>query len=148
MKFFIDSNIIIETFKENYNKEAKDILITVLNNVLQNKLEAFINEIVESEVIYQLIFKAKSGMKLEELKLVLKAFISLEIGENIRNLFFEVIEKYDLKPNDALILATCKYYGISYLLSLDEDFKEACEKEGIVLIDSIEKLKKILNKNL
>ena len=41
------------------------------------------------------------------------------------------IKKLKLKPNDALILATCKHYGIRYLISLDEDFKEPCKKEGL-----------------
>ena len=59
---------------------------------------------------------------------------------------FRVIEHYDLRPNDAIILATCKYYGIKYLISLDNDFPEPCKKEGIVLINSAEKLKEILEK--
>jgi predicted nucleic acid-binding protein len=41
-------------------------------------------------------------------------------------------------------LATCKHYGIRYLISIDTDFPEPCEKEGIVLINSAEKLKGIL----
>ena len=38
----------------------------------------------------------------------------------------------------ALIFATCKCYNIRNLISLDGDFKEPCEKEGFVLINSIE----------
>jgi predicted nucleic acid-binding protein len=53
MKVFIDSNIIIETFKENYNKTAKDMLSFILKNISHNKIEAFINEVIESEVIYK-----------------------------------------------------------------------------------------------
>ena len=41
-------------------------------------------------------------------------------------------------PNDALILATCKFYGIKYLISFDDDFRGACEGKNIVLIDSVE----------
>ncbi len=35
----------------------------------------------------------------------------------------EIIQKYGLLPNDALIVATCKYYGIKKIATFDEDFK-------------------------
>jgi len=54
------------------------------------------------------------------------------------------IKTYKLRPNDALILATCKHYGIPYLISLDEDFEESCKKEGITLINSSDSLKRVL----
>ena len=55
-----------------------------------------------------------------------------------------LMDTYGLLPNDAIILATCKFYGIKYLISFDEDSKDACNNEGVVLIDSVEKLRKIL----
>jgi predicted nucleic acid-binding protein len=36
---------------------------------------------------------------------------------------FEIVKKYGLLPNDALIVATCRYYGIRKIATLDEDFK-------------------------
>ncbi len=36
---------------------------------------------------------------------------------------FEVMTSYGLLPNDALIAATCKHYGIKKIATLDEDFK-------------------------
>ena len=47
-------------------------------------------------------------------------------------------------PNDALILATCNIYDIKYLVSFDSDFREICDKEEIVLIDSVEKFKEVV----
>ena len=146
MEFFIDSNIVIETFKEDYNQEAfeiLDILLSLISKGLQ--VNCYINGIVESEVTFQLIFKGKSSLGKEELKSVLLIFRSLEVGENVRNLFWEYMREYNLKPNDALILATCKHYGVPHLISLDSDFREACEKEGIVLVDSPKKLREILS---
>ncbi|MEM2176790.1 MAG: PIN domain-containing protein, partial [Archaeoglobaceae archaeon] len=35
----------------------------------------------------------------------------------------EVSWKYSLLPNDALIAATCKHYGIRKIATFDEDFK-------------------------
>ena len=39
-------------------------------------------------------------------------------------LMFNIIEKYGLLPNDALIAATCKYYGINKIATFDDDFKK------------------------
>ncbi len=36
---------------------------------------------------------------------------------------FEIAEEYGLLPNDALIAATCKYYGIKKIATFDDDFK-------------------------
>ena len=35
----------------------------------------------------------------------------------------EVMEKYRLLPNDALIAATCKHHGIRKIATFDPDFK-------------------------
>ncbi len=37
--------------------------------------------------------------------------------------FSEVMESYNLLPNDALIAATCKHYGIKKIATFDEDFE-------------------------
>jgi len=144
MKIFIDSNVIIETFKKEGLKEATEILKIAIDN-LESSL-FYINEVVFSEVIYHLLIKGKIKNELSKIYLerLLFTFNWITIEKNIGKLSLKFIEAYNLKPNDALILATCKHYNIPYLLSLDEDFKEACRKEGIVLIDSVEKLKKIL----
>jgi len=39
--------------------------------------------------------------------------------ENFRN----ITEKFKLLPNDALIVATCKHYGIKKIATFDEDFR-------------------------
>ena len=38
-------------------------------------------------------------------------------------LMFKIVKEYGLLPNDALIAATCKYYGIKKIATFDEDFK-------------------------
>ncbi len=142
MRIFVDSNIFIEALKKEGLKEAKKIWLEILDNYLRQ--EFCINLIIKNEVIFHLYVKKKL-INLKELKKFLSAFVNLEINSKIEDLMFDLIDKYNLKPNDALILATCKYYGIPYLISLDEDFCEACEKEGIGLIDSVEKLKGVWN---
>ena len=44
------------------------------------------------------------------------------------------MHKYNLKPNDAIIAATCKYPKIPYLLTIDDDFKQVSINENIRLI--------------
>lgn len=45
--------------------------------------------------------------------------ITLEVVREASN----IAAKYGLLPNDALIAATCKHYGISVVATFDEDFK-------------------------
>ncbi len=69
--------------------------------------------------------------------MLFKIFEELEINKEVINFAFEFVGKYGLQPNDALILPTCKFYGIKYLISFDGDFEKACKKEGIEFIDSV-----------
>jgi predicted nucleic acid-binding protein len=146
MKFFVDSCIFIEAFKTTGTREASDILENILKHV--EFVNFYINSIVESEVLYYFGFKQKSKLKIskEELNIILKLFEILSLNKEVRTCFWQIFKKYNLKPNDALILATCKYYRIKYLISIDNDFPEPCKKEGIVLINSAEKLKEFLEK--
>ena len=45
------------------------------------------------------------------------------INEDIFEIAKEVIEKYRLLPNDALITATCKHHGITKIATFDPDFE-------------------------
>lgn len=45
----------------------------------------------------------------------------------------EIGEKYALLTNDAIIVATCKYYEIQKIATFDEDFKKV---DFIEIIDS------------
>ncbi len=138
MEIFIDSNIIIEGLKG--NEIAVELLEIIRNNV--DELYLFINTVVVSEITFQLSYKRK--FSLEEIERLILGFQFLSENKYVMKEAFEIMKNYNLKPNDALILATCKHYGINYLLSLDEDFKTACEKEGILLINEPEKLKVVL----
>ncbi|OYT55847.1 MAG: ribonuclease VapC [Desulfurococcales archaeon ex4484_217_2] len=50
-------------------------------------------------------------------------FKELEINDKVKQIAIEIMKEYGLLPNDALIAATCKYYGIDVILTFDEDFK-------------------------
>ena len=141
-EFFIDSNIFIETIKAEGLKEAKEIWNEILRSYL--KFRFFINLIVKNEVIFHLYTKRKL-ISFSELKNLLESFSSLELCSEVENLSLSMIEKHKLKPNDAIILSTCKYYGIPYLISLDSDFEKPCKEEGVRLISSPEELKEALS---
>ena len=49
--------------------------------------------------------------------------IVLELSEDIFEIAKEVVDKYRLLPNDALIVATCKRYNIKKIATFDSDFE-------------------------
>ena len=148
-KIFIDSSIFIENFKGNIT--AREIL-----EVAIDKFDVCINSIVFSEVLFKLMV-LKSGKSIltiksqnsissliKELKNyseLLLLFKVLEENKEVLNISLGLIEKYNLLTNDALILATCKYYGIDKIASLDSDFEKATVSENIKLIRSVNDLK-------
>jgi len=139
--FFIDSNIIIEAFKKNGLKDAFLIWQRILDLFLEH--DFFINLVVKNEVAYHLYVKRKL-LSIEDLRALLKAFKNLPIVEEIEDDMLRLMENYNLKPNDALILATCKYYQVPYLVSLDTDFEKPCKGEGITLINIPQRFEEIL----
>ena len=46
----------------------------------------------------------------------------LELNDDIFDITKEIVKKYYLSPNDALIAATCKHYGIKKIATFDSDF--------------------------
>jgi len=149
MKAFVDSCIFIETFKENGKEETSRMFECLLKALYDLENVFFVNAIIYSEVVYKLVTKKKRKKEIMEefIFRLFETFDWLDIPYPLKNLAVSYYKKYKLKPNDTLILATCKYYNIKYLISIDKnDFTIPCEKEGIVLIDSVKRLKEILNK--
>ncbi|HPZ08460.1 MAG TPA: PIN domain-containing protein [Candidatus Eremiobacteraeota bacterium] len=139
-KFFLDSSIIIEFLKTNGLEEAKKIMNHLYDNFLS--MDLFINLVTIDETVYfYLKNKHRISFSLTELKIYLDSFNFLVITQEIKDEMFLLIENYKLKPHDSLIIATCKYYNVLNLISLDADFVTAGTKEKINLIDTIDKLK-------
>jgi uncharacterized protein len=146
MKIFVDSSILIE-FENGRRQELLEALRATNH-------ELFINCIVGSEYVYRLlgILAEKSPMSVaesgkigetldkHETKLLLSAFEYLNIPKLSMLQSIDLMKIYNLLPNDALILATCKLENISILASYDSDFRRACQAEGIKLIMSVEDL--------
>ncbi len=143
-EFFVDSSVIVEALKVH----GADVGVALWECVLENVhlAEFFTNAIVFSEVVYQLITRGKvNHFAKEYVYCIFKAFSWLDMPYEVKEFAESYIERYFLKPNDALILATCRHHGVRNLISLDADFAGPCEAEGIAFVNSPEKLKGFLS---
>ena len=126
---FIDSSVFLDFLE---GKEKARVLLAGYSG-----LEGCINVIVFSEVLFVYI-KATTGKKSYELKKkpelvksveltdiveLLGRYRTLNVEEAVTKEAEELITKYGLLPNDALIAATCKHYGINKIATTDPDFK-------------------------
>ena len=129
---FVDSNVIIHHLAG--DNKAKEII----ENVESGGDTGYINQIVVSEVIF-ICLKLKTKKSAFELKKaldivkrvdlknvyeLLDIFIELPSDKGITRSAEDVIARYGLLPNDALIAATCKHHGIRKLATFNGDFKQ------------------------
>lgn len=147
MRIFIDSSLLIE-----YEKATKFDLLEVL---LESENQVFINPIVVSEYLYQLLGilggrspmsvcesgKISEVLSLHDTKEFLSVFQYLPIPEDALPLGIDFMKKHNLLPNDAIILAACKIQKVHVLASYDSDFFKACAEEGIRLITAVTDLR-------
>ncbi|MDR6807911.1 putative nucleic acid-binding protein [Dyadobacter sp. BE34] len=147
-KIFIDSSILVE-----FEKQTKtDLLLQLMSD---KALNLFVNCTVLSEYTYYLlaIEGGKSPRAIKEDENIgailirnnpepfLSTFQMVALRPEVTTTFLEMMSKYNLLPNDALILADCKLNSIDTLATYDiEDFSLACDQEGIQLVSSISDL--------
>lgn len=142
MKVFVDSGLLIE-----YEKQTKTDLLEAL---LESEYQVYLNPIVASEYLYQLLGilggrsplsicesgKIGETLSLHDTKSFLSGFQILPIPDAALHLAIDFMKKHNLLPNDAIILASCKIQGVRVLASFDSDFSQACIAENIQLITS------------
>ena len=138
---FLDSSVILRYFLG--DSTAKDII--------ENSLRFAINAIVFSEVSFNLLkliyiekcggyrfYDMKSSLSMLNYDIlkgykIINSFLD-ELSKEDRLVFLpitmeimkeasEIATKYGLLPNDSLIIATCRHYGIDTIATFDEDFK-------------------------
>jgi predicted nucleic acid-binding protein len=140
-RIFIDSSVLIEPLQNRKVEFYKNL-------VLNYTFTCCINAIVVSEYLYKYIGLQSLGSprtvqennKIAEAlqpylsTRTLEEFQLLEINNVVISGVPELMSKYNLLPNDAIILATCKIHNITQLASHDKDFKDACKGEGIELL--------------
>jgi uncharacterized protein len=145
---FLDSSVLIEFYKQ-----TKTELLETLSK--ESDLSLVVNSIVISEFSFHLLAlkgnKAPLTLKVEKkIPTLIKSFNPLEflnqfalidLQESHIYIVTDFMEKYNLLPNDALILGTCKSNNIAAIASFDSDFEEPCKKENIILFKSVNDLK-------
>lgn len=146
-RIFLDSSILIES--------TKGTQTDLFNHLIANDtFEKCISQVVLSEYTFYLLIieGGKAPLTLKRDKTIpaiieqhnpadfLSELSFLESGSAVIPLYLYLMEKYNLLPNDALILATCKLNGIDQIASYDADFETACLGENIRLIRSIDEL--------
>ncbi|WP_128543185.1 PIN domain-containing protein [Larkinella soli] len=151
-RIFIDSSLLVEKAK----KSRTDLFDALIRNP---NLEKCISATVLSEFTFHLlaIEGGKAPRTLKEAQAI-PALLSANPPQDFLRLFtfvpdssqtvlvyLDLMSKYNLLPNDALILSACVLYEIPYLASYDKaDFETPCFKEGIGLIHSLTDLDWIL----
>lgn len=147
MKIFVDSGIFIE-----YLKGRK---VDFFEYLINQDYKLFINQVVLSEVLFHFIgtIGNKSPLAIKESGKISECFKDhnpidmlpgiqfLDHTSEISKLTIDFVKKFNLLPNDALILATCKSYDLKYLASFDSDFDKPCDILGIRIFNDETDLK-------
>lgn len=140
-KVFIDSSLLIENIKGN----KKKLLFNLLNN---KEVRCCLNETVISEFLFHFLSvngnaspqslqsseKISSIFKSSDDYNLLQLFHFISSNEALIDIVPVFMAAYNLLPNDAIILATCKIHNITQLASHDTDFIIPCKAEGIELL--------------
>ena len=148
MRVFLDSSMLVEKAKGRKQK-LFDYLTANID------YELCISQIVLSEYTFYLLIieggKAPLTLKRDGVITTiieqhnpagfLDTLTFLEADAAIIPLYLRLMKDYNLLPNDALILATCKLHRVEQIASFDDDFAPACTGEGIRLIRSVEDLR-------
>lgn len=131
----IDANIIVSfLIRAEDTDRAKEILREVLEPVITlNVLEESIY--IGLSLIYgSRGFRLREGIKkdmkddarkyMSNLRTLIERF-NIDIVHPPKDLemISDIITKYRLMPNDAIIAATCRHYGIKSIATFDSDFK-------------------------
>ncbi|TAG06407.1 MAG: PIN domain-containing protein [Cytophagia bacterium] len=141
MNIFLDSSVLIEYEKSTFTK-----LLDVLQ---EQEHQLYINTIVVSEYLYKLIAiigqrspmsvcesrKIRETLEKHDTMEFLSAFEYLPVPVEAVPLSIELMKKYNLLPNDALILGSCILQGIKVLASHDSDFGAACQAENMLFLN-------------
>ncbi len=140
-KLFVDTSVLLKIIMENYTSPLEKFprfIVFTSPNVIEETMFKIVTLIIAKEEKMEIpkikIFRIKElfsqgkyaeiiNTKLKVLREIRKNMVILTINEEIIGLLEEILERYRLLPNDALIAATCKYYGIRKIATFDEDFE-------------------------
>ena len=154
MKIFVDSGIFVEYIKGR-QVDFYEYLIT-------QGFELFINQVVLSEFLFYYIATLgnKSPLSIKESGGIANCFKKhnpldmlpgIHVLEHTHETSYAVIDlmkRYNLLPNDALIFASCLENQIEYLATFDSDFELPCSNHGIKILKKFGRYEKLCSGNL
>lgn len=141
-KMVVDSSVFIEALKGNKVAFYKGLISDIRN-------EHCVNDTIISEYLYFLLgfsggTSPRTLKEKEQINQILSSNLNLtsiladfSFLPGDASLLIKVphfMATYNLLPNDAIILATCKIHNITQLASHDTDFILPCIAEGIELL--------------
>ena len=143
-RIMLDSSILVEYIKQN----ATELLDWLAKN---DKYELCINSTVLSECAFHWIalYGDKAPRTLQQSRRIpailtsqppvgfLNQFTVLPSDDRIVPIYLNLMQQYNLLPNDALIIATAKLHHIPAVASFDADFEPACAGEQIQLVREV-----------
>jgi len=140
-KIVIDTNVLVNFFlKTDLTERAKNTIKLALTDyspvVFTNIFEETTFIVIREELAHRGIVKFYDQRNFIEKNGYSDLFVYKKFFEFLRKFnvlilenkfgiddFQSIMERYKLLPNDALIAATCKHYGIKKIATFDEDFK-------------------------
>lgn len=140
-KVFLDSSVLIEAIKGSQTQLLEKLMS-------DESYECCINSIVVSEFMFHFLAVNASVAPLT-LKMqkqipsviqsntgwqILNHYNFIDSDARIVSLTPQIMQKYNLLSNDAIIIATCKISEIKFIASLDSELKDVCLSEGITFI--------------
>lgn len=143
-RIMLDSSILVEYIKQNRTE--------LLDGLAKNDAyELCINSTVLSECTFHWIalYGDKAPRTVQQARRIsdvltsrppadfLSQFTVLPSDDRIVPLYLDLMQQYNLLPNDALIVATAKMHQIPAVTSFDADFVAACTGEGIRLVREV-----------
>ena len=146
MRILLDSSVLIEFEKGNRPE--------LLEQLLASSHQLYINPIIVSEYLFHLlaILGERSPLAISESKKVAETLASHQTDSFLSLFSFlptvqdaslqtvSLMKRYNLLPNDALILSSCLAEKVAVLASFDSDFLAACKSEGVKVIQDISEI--------
>ena len=121
---FLDSSVFIAFFVNGIDsfRNLENFRLVTSTNVIEEVAYVLVKECARAETNPELVSKISKEV-ISDISAVLDAFNIFVFPPASFSEMFEIMLSYGLLPNDALIAATCKHYGIRRIATFDEDFK-------------------------
>ena len=116
---FLDSSVFIAFFVNGIDsfRNLENFRLVTSTNVIEEVAYVLVKECARAETNPELVSKISKEV-ISDISSVLDAFNIFVFPPASFSETFEIMLSYGLLPNDALIAATCKHYGIKKIATL------------------------------